>query len=54
MVEIDEVVLAKFALRKLKYGKRKAQKNKLVARSIKCVLVGQVSRTGEHIVIKPN
>ena len=45
MVEICEIVLAKFALPKLGHGKRKGQKNKLVARAIKCVLVGQVSRT---------
>ena len=51
MVEIGEVVLAKFGLPKLGYGKRKGQKNKLVTRAIKCVLVGQVSRTGEHIVV---
>ena len=25
-----------------------------MTRAIKCVLVGQVSRTGEHIVVKPN
>ena len=54
MVEIGEVVLAKFALPKLGYGKRKGQKNKLVTRAIRCVLVGQASRTGEHIVVKPN
>ena len=54
IVEIGETVLAKFALSKLGYGKRKAQKNKLGARSIKCVLVGQLSRTGEHIVAKPH
>ena len=42
MVEIGEVLLAKFALRKLGYSKRKAQKNKLVASSIGCVLVGQM------------
>ena len=54
MVEIGEVVLAKFALPKLGYGKRKGQKIKLVTRALKCVLVGQVYRTGEHIVLKPN
>ena len=54
MVEIGEVVLAKFALPKLGYGKRKGQKNKLVTRAIRCVLVGQASRTGEHVVVKPN
>ena len=54
MLEMGETVMAQFALKKLGYGKRKAQKNKLVARSIKAVWVGQVSRTGEQIVIKPN
>ena len=54
MIEIGEVVLAKFAARKLGYGKRKSQKNKLMPRSIRCILVGQMPRTGEHVVIKPN
>ena len=54
MIEIGEVVLAKFAARKLGYGKRKSQKNKLMPRSIRCILVGQMLRTGEHVVIKPN
>ena len=54
MIELGEVVLAKLALCKVGYGKRKAQKNKLAARSIKAILVGQVGRTGEHIIIKQN
>ena len=39
MIELGEVVLAKLALRKIGYGKQKAQKNKLAARSIKAILV---------------
>ena len=54
MIELGEVVLAKLALRKIGYGKRKAQKNKLADRSIKAILVGQIGRTGEHIIIKQN
>ena len=54
MVELGEVVLDKFASRQLGYGKKKAQKNKLMPRSIRCVLVGQMLGTGEHVVIKPN
>ena len=54
MEVLGEVVLAKFASRKLGYGTRNAQKNKLMTRSIRCILVGQMSRTGEHIVIKPS
>ena len=51
---MGEVVLAKLALCKVGYGKRKAQKNKLATRSIRAILVGQVGRTGEHIIIKQN
>ena len=54
MIELGEVVLAKFATRKIAYGKKKAQTNKLMPRSIRCILVGQMPRTGEHVVIKPN
>ena len=54
MLEIGETVMAQFALKKLGYGMRKAQKNKLVARAVKAVWVGQISRTGEQIVIKPH
>ena len=54
MVHLGEVVLAQFASRKLSYGKIKAQNNKLMMRSIRCILFSQMSRTGELIVIKPN
>ncbi len=48
--EIGEVVLAKLASRR--GGKMMTkQKKKLKARSVRGVLVGQVSRTGEHIVV---
>ena len=40
--------------KKIGYGKQHTQKNKLAARSLRAVWVGQVGRTGEHIVIKPN
>ena len=49
-IEIGEVVLAKLASRR--GGKMVTkQKKKLKARSVRGVLVGQVSRTGEHIVV---
>ena len=54
VAEFGEIVLAKLALSKVSCGKRGAQKNKLAARFIKTVWVGQVARTGEHVVIKKN
>ena len=52
-VEIGEVVLAKLATRRT--GKILSRhKKKLLARSVRAVCVGQVSRTGEHIVIVPS
>ena len=54
LVEFGEVVLAKLALRQQQQGAKKKQKRKLAARSIDGVWVGQVARTGEHIVIKPS
>ena len=52
-VEIGETVLAKLATRR--GGKMLSkQKKKLVARSIRAVWVGQVGRTGEHIVVGPS
>ena len=51
-IEIGEVVLAKLASKRA--GKMRAkQKRKLGPRSVRAVWVGQVSRTGEHIVIGP-
>ena len=53
VLEIGEVVLAKLATRRA--GRIMAkQKRKLTAKSIKAVWVGQVSRTGEHVVIAPS
>ena len=54
LVEFGELVLAKLALRRVGHGKTKRQKKKLVGRSIEAVWVGQVGRTGEHIVVKPS
>ena len=52
-VEMGEVVLAKLATRRS--GKiQSKRKRKLAAKSIKAVWVGQVSRTGEHIVVGPS
>ena len=54
MPELGEIVMAKLAARKIGSGKKKTQKNKLAPRSIGAVWAGQIARTGEHIVIKPN
>ena len=52
LVEFGECVLAKMTLKKRQHGKTKKQKMKLAARSIYGTWVGQVARSGEHIVIK--
>ena len=54
LVEFGEMVLAKLAIKNKKKGKEKKNKKKLAARSIEAVWVGQVPRTGEHMVIKSN
>ncbi len=54
MVEFGEVVMAKLTLRKIEKGRKKRQKRKLAARAVRGVWVGQIGRTGEHIVIKGN
>ncbi len=54
LVEFGEIVLAKLALRRTGRGKVKQQKKKLAARTIEGVWVGQIARTGEHLIIKPN
>ena len=51
LVEFGELVLAKLALRRREKGKAKKQKRKLAHRCVQAVWVGQVARTGEHIVI---
>ena len=51
LVEVGECVLAKLALRRRERGKAKKQKRKLAHRCVEAVWVGQVARTGEHIVI---
>ena len=52
MVEIGEIVHAKLASQRQFHGKRKKQKKKLAERMISAVWVGQVARSGEHVVIK--
>ncbi len=54
LVEIGEVVLAKLALRRREKGKAKKQKRKLAHRCVQAIWVGQVARTGEHIVVLDN
>ena len=54
MVEFGEVVLAKLAPNRIGRGKKKQQKSKLAARSIRGVWVGQLGRTGEHVIVKQN
>ena len=54
LVEFGEVVLAKLTASKTGHGKKKQQKRKLAPRSIRGVFVGQIARTGEHLVIKQN
>ena len=53
MVEIGEVVLAKLVGKKRKKGKKDKQRKKLAEQSVEAVYVGQVARTGEHIVAQP-
>ena len=52
-VEIGEVVFAKLVGKKRKKGKKDKQKKKLAEQSIEAIWVGQMSRTGEHIVVQP-
>ncbi len=54
IVEFGEIVLAKMALRRARRGKKKKERRKLAPRSVEGVWVGQVARTGEHIIIKPS
>ncbi len=54
IVEFGEIVLAKMALRRAQRGKKKKERRKLAPRSVEGVWVGQVARTGEHIIIKPS
>ena len=54
LVEFGEVVLAKLTANKIGYGKRKQQRRKLAPRSVRGIFVGQIGRTGEHLVIKQN
>ncbi len=52
-LETGEVVLAKLVSKKRKKGKVEKQRKKLAERSVEAVWVGQVARTGEHIVAQP-
>lgn len=54
VVEFGEVVMAKLVTKARSKGKTKTQKNKLLPRSVAGVWVGQMTRTGEHIVILEN
>ena len=54
IIEFGEAVLAKLATRRVGKGRQKRQQKKLRGRCIAAIWVGQVSRTGEHIVIGPN
>ena len=54
IVEIGEVVLAKLVGKKRKKGKKDKQRKKLAEQSIEAIYVGQVARTGEHIVAQSN
>jgi len=54
MMEIGETVLAKLATRRIGKGRAKRQKKKLQDRSVTAVWVGQIGRTGEHVVIVPS
>ena len=54
LVEIGEMVHAKLVIKNKRQGKEKKNKKKFAPRSILAVWVGQIARTGEHIVIKQN
>ncbi len=54
VVEIGETVLAKLVNKPIRKGKEEKQKKKLAERSVQAVWVGQMARTGEHVVIGPN
>ncbi len=54
LVEIGEMVHAKLVIKNKRQGKEKKNKKKFAPRSILAVWVGQIARTGEHIVVKQN
>ena len=54
LVEIGELVHAKLVVKNKKKGAVKKNKKKFAARSILAVWIGQVARTGEHVVAKQN
>ena len=54
LVEFGEMVLAKMALQRQQRGKKKKQKRKMAWRCMECIWVGQIPRSGEHIVVKAN
>ena len=53
-LEIGEVVLAKLVSRRRKKGKKDKQRKKLAEQAVEAIWVGQMARTGEHIVAQPN
>ncbi len=54
MVEFGEMVLAKLVTKVRSKGKAKSQKRKMMRRSLCGVWVGQMVRTGEHMIILEN
>ena len=54
LVEFGEIVLAKLTPRRRQQGKAKKQTRKFAARSIEGMRLGQIARTGEHVVIRPS
>ena len=54
LLEFGESVMAKLSLQRRNKGHVRKLKRKLAPRAIPAVWVGQVGRTGEHIVIKRN
>ena len=54
LVEFGEMVYAKMVIKNKRKGETKKQKKKFAPRALLAVWVGQMSRTGEHVVIKPN
>ena len=54
LVEFGEMILAKMALQRQQRGKKKKQKRKMAWRCMECIWVGQIPRSGEHIVVKAN
>ena len=54
LVEFGEKVLAKLKIKVRQRGEVRKQKRKMAAKCVEAVWVGQLRRTGEHIVILPS